>query len=54
MRIAVAACPVSHFIHVGKTGGTALKAALRPYATEGSFRLDLHGHQFALTRRRTR
>ena len=42
--------PRAHFLHVGKTGGTALKTALRPVATAGSYRLDLHGHQFPLAR----
>jgi hypothetical protein len=40
--------PVAQFLHVGKTGGSAVKAALRPVATAGPFRLDLHGHQFTL------
>jgi hypothetical protein len=40
--------PVVHFIHVGKTGGSAVKAALRPVATGGPNRLDLHGHNFTL------
>jgi len=40
--------PVVHFLHVGKTGGSAVKAALRPVATVGPYRLDLHGHAFTL------
>jgi hypothetical protein len=40
--------PRVHFLHVGKTGGTAVKAALRPVATAGPYRLDLHGHTFRL------
>ncbi len=40
--------PVVHFLHVGKTGGSAVKAALRPVATVGPNRLDLHGHDFTL------
>jgi len=31
-----------HVLHIGKTGGTALKAALAPFAAEGRF--VLHGH----------
>jgi hypothetical protein len=31
-----------HVLHVGKTGGTALKAALAPFAAQGKF--VLHGH----------
>jgi hypothetical protein len=40
--------PRAHYLHVGKTAGTALKMALRPVATSGSYRLDLHGHAFTL------
>ena len=40
--------PRVHFLHIGKTGGSALKRALRPVATAGPNRLDLHGHQFTL------
>lgn len=40
--------PRAHYLHVGKTGGTAVKAALRPVATQGRYRLDLHGHDFTL------
>jgi len=40
--------PRAHFLHPGKTGGTAVKSALRPVATTGTYRLDLHGHQFVL------
>jgi hypothetical protein len=36
-----AAGPI-HVLHIGKTGGTALKAALAPFAAEGRF--VLHGH----------
>src|SRR4051794_11067891 len=36
-----AADPI-HVLHIGKTGGTALKAALAPFAAEGKF--VLHGH----------
>jgi hypothetical protein len=37
-----AAGPI-HVLHIGKTGGTALKAALAPFAAEGKF--VLHGHE---------
>jgi hypothetical protein len=33
---------------VGKTGGSAVKRALRPVSTAGTYRLDLHGHLFTL------
>jgi Sulfotransferase family len=36
-----AADPI-HVLHIGKTGGTALKAVLAPFAAEGRF--VLHGH----------
>ena len=39
---------VAHYIHVGKTGGSAVKRALKPVATAGTYRLDLHGHGFTL------
>ncbi len=37
----------NHFLHIGKTGGTALKAALKPVATEHSF--ILHSHRTRLS-----
>lgn len=40
--------PRAHFIHIGKTGGSAVKRALRPVSTAGTYRLDLHGHRFTL------
>jgi hypothetical protein len=36
--------PRLHFLHAGKTGGTAIKAALQPVADSGRFQLDLHSH----------
>ena len=33
-----------HFLHPGKTGGTAIKAALEPVAGSGRFHLELHRH----------
>ncbi|MEA3032369.1 MAG: hypothetical protein QOH86_385, partial [Sphingomonadales bacterium] len=41
-RSGPAAGPI-HVLHIGKTGGTALKAALAPFAAEGKF--VLHGHK---------
>jgi hypothetical protein len=35
-------------LHIGKTGGTALKSALRPYLNSGDYEIRLHGHQFGL------
>jgi hypothetical protein len=34
--------PTRHFLHIGKTGGTAIKHVLRPLAAAAS--LKLHGH----------
>lgn len=34
-----------HFLHIGKTGGTAVRTALEPYATAGHYTLVLHGHE---------
>lgn len=40
--------PVLHFIHLGKTGGTAIKHALSGQENAGRFRLVLHEHDFTL------
>lgn len=40
--------PPLHFLHVGKTGGTAIKAALEPVARSGRFRIELHKHRTRL------
>ena len=37
-----------HFLHVGKTGGTAVKSALKPYQVTSRHALVLHGHRFTL------
>src|ERR1700761_2318781 len=42
--------PVAHLIHVGKTGGTALKQTLLPYVDAGAYTLFLHGHSMTLQR----
>lgn len=34
-----------HFLHLGKAGGTAIKAALAPVACDGRFRIELHTHR---------
>jgi hypothetical protein len=36
--------PRLHFLHPGKTGGTAIKAALQPVVDSGTFRIELHRH----------
>jgi hypothetical protein len=37
-----------HLLHVGKTGGTALKAALEGHTTDGHAIVVLHGHRVTL------
>src|SRR5438309_7646179 len=37
-----------HFLHVGKTGGTAIKYALREFTEAGDYMLKLHDHDFTL------
>jgi hypothetical protein len=36
--------PRAHLIHIGKTGGTALKSALTPAVRDGDYEIFLHGH----------
>ena len=36
--------PIVHFLHVRKTGGNAINAALAPHRTSGTFRIELHSH----------
>jgi hypothetical protein len=40
--------PRAHFLHIRKTAGTAIKTALTPYLTEGSYAIELHPHQFTM------
>jgi hypothetical protein len=39
----------AHFLHPGKTGGTALKAALAPVALDGRYEIHLHRHNVLLS-----
>jgi hypothetical protein len=39
---------IVHFLHLGKTGGTAVKAALQPYRRYDDLHLLLHGHSTTL------
>jgi len=39
---------VVHFLHVGKTGGSAVKHALKPYRSASRYALVLHGHRSKL------
>ena len=40
--------PRAHLIHIGKTGGTAIKSALAPRTTEGRYQIMLHSHEVGL------
>ena len=37
-----------HFLHIGKTGGSAVKSVLREYLETPKYSLDLHGHGTSL------
>jgi hypothetical protein len=39
---------VLHFLHIGKTGGTAIKEALTPHAESGDWLIKLHRHAVTL------
>lgn len=39
---------IVHILHIGKTGGTAVKEALRLYRDTSCYRIELHGHRFRL------
>lgn len=38
------ASPKAHFLHIGKTGGTTVKGALKPHRHDGKYKLILHPH----------
>ena len=38
----------SHFLHIGKTGGSALRVALREIAPQATYPAIYHGHNFSL------
>lgn len=40
--------PLLNFLHVGKTGGTAIKAALKEHTAEGRYRIKLRSHAVRL------
>jgi hypothetical protein len=42
--------PVVHFLHVGKTAGTALRSALKDVRGTADYRLIIHGHTARLDR----
>jgi hypothetical protein len=48
-RLATARHPCAHFLHLGKTGGTVVKAALAPVAAAGPYNLFLHPHHVTLS-----
>jgi len=37
-----------HFLHIGKTGGSAVKESLKKYLDKGKFKLVFHRHDFKL------
>ena len=37
-----------HFIHIGKTGGTAIKYANKPQQVNSHYKIYLHSHNFRL------
>lgn len=39
---------IVHVLHIGKTGGTAIKEALKSNRDTNRYRIELHGHRFAL------
>jgi hypothetical protein len=39
---------IIHLLHIGKTGGTALKESLRPTCDTVDYRIELHEHNFKL------
>jgi hypothetical protein len=48
-RVAVrTGVPRAHLLHIGKTGGTAIKTALGPLVESGPYSLALHKHRFIL------
>lgn len=40
--------PKAHFLHIGKTGGTAVQKALEPHLVVGKYEIILHPHQTTL------
>ena len=38
-----------HFLHIGKTGGTAIKEALKHFSEHGNLKIWLHGHEVKLS-----
>lgn len=40
--------PRVHLLHIGKTGGTAVRSALEPLVKAGTYRVVLHGHDTTL------
>ena len=39
---------IAHFLHIGKTGGSAVKHALRDHLSDGAYRIRLHRHKVKL------
>jgi hypothetical protein len=47
-RISLDRRPVAHFLHIGKTAGTAVKVALKESQGSASFRVVVHRHKVGL------
>jgi hypothetical protein len=47
-RLRSARLPQAHFLHVGKTAGSALRSALLPHTTAGAYRVTFHSHNVTL------
>ncbi len=39
----------AHFLHIGKTGGSAVKSALMPYREASIYDIEFHGHNFPIS-----
>ena len=37
-----------HFLHIGKTGGSAIKYALKSYSSNARYAIYIHNHNFIL------
>ncbi len=47
LRVRPAKRPI-HFLHISKTGGTALTAALQPFTNSGAYHIVIHDHDTRL------
>jgi hypothetical protein len=47
-RITLDRRPAAHFLHIGKTGGTAVKVAIRQAQSSSNYRVELRKHEIRL------